>query len=133
MQFEIESRSVTKKKFLSAILPSIAAQLKMNRSTAKILIFFRNDIDHCGLTVGIKGYNLYTIALNSKLNLEQLGSTLAHEMVHVNQMAKGKLVQQKNGSIWCGKFFKESTPYLERPWEIQAYQKQELLFRKCLN
>jgi hypothetical protein len=58
--------------------------------------------------------------------------TLAHELVHVKQMAKGILKSTKNGSqIWAGKKYSKRTKYLDRPWEIEAFSKQELILRRA--
>lgn len=53
--------------------------------------------------------------------------TLAHEMVHVRQFAKGQL----NGSHtkWCGNHFDSSlTSYADLPWEIEASSLERILY-----
>ena len=52
---------------------------------------------------------------------------LAHEMVHVKQIASGKLKTTNRKIVWNGKSYKSSTPYLSRPWEVEAFQKQEII------
>jgi hypothetical protein len=48
-------------------------------------------------------------------------------------MAKGKLKSTKRGAhLWAGKVFSKSTKYLERPWEVEAFSRQELIFRRAL-
>lgn len=63
----------------------------------------------------------------------QLISTVAHEMVHVKQIARGQLRYvtkgKKTRSMWCGKDL-TGAPYYERPWEIEAFGKQEILARR---
>jgi len=59
--------------------------------------------------------------------------TLAHEMVHVRQMAKGILKSVAKGQIWNGKLFTKKTKYLDQPWEQDAFAKQELVFRRAIN
>jgi hypothetical protein len=54
-------------------------------------------------------------------------------MVHVAQMAKGKLKTAKNGSaVWCGKQYSKRTKYLNMPWEVDAFSKQEIIFRRAI-
>jgi hypothetical protein len=53
-------------------------------------------------------------------------------MVHVKQMAKGILKSTKNGAqIWAGKKYSKRIKYLDRPWEIEAFSKQELILRRA--
>lgn len=70
--------------------------------------------------------------IDSKLlrDKEELATVLAHEMVHVKQYAKGQLVQKirKNKPaqfLWLGKACKKS--YYERPWELEAFGRQQIL------
>lgn len=67
------------------------------------------------------------MALDSRLSLSQLLLTLAHEMVHVKQIAKGQYKGRlaRNGRLlacWLGKAVR--TEYLKRPWEIEAFGRQ---------
>ena len=64
-----------------------------------------------------------------------MGITLAHEMVHVRQMAKGTLKSVAKGySTWNGKLYNsKKTKYLDQPWEQDAFAKQELIFRRAIN
>jgi hypothetical protein len=61
-----------------------------------------------------------------------LGVTLAHELTHVAQFAKGQLKPTAKGRLWKGKFYKANHPYLDQPWEIQAFSKQEIVFRRAI-
>jgi hypothetical protein len=48
-------------------------------------------------------------------------------------MAKGTLKTTKNGvQVWAGKRFSKNTAYLSRPWEIEAFSKQELILRRAI-
>jgi hypothetical protein len=73
--------------------------------------------------------------IDSRLSVPRLLVILAHEMVHVKQIAKGqyKGMKSRNGrpiSLWCGK--KVKADYNERPWEIEAYLRQEELLNQLL-
>jgi hypothetical protein len=134
MQYEIVGRSTQKRKFLEAIMPSLVKQLHMESSKASVLISMEADCPHTGLTVPLANANLYMVVLDSRQRPEALGVTLAHEMVHVAQMAKGTLRSAtRGGTTWAGRRYSKNTPYLERPWEIQAFAKQELLLRRALD
>lgn len=73
-----------------------------------------------------------TIVLDSRLPMDQLMITLAHEMIHVKQIAKGRLRSQiidgKPVHFWKGKAMNVS--YYDRPWEHEAWrQERELAYR----
>ena len=66
------------------------------------------------------------------MTIKSIGITLAHEMVHVRQMAKG-ILKIKNGvNYWCGKRYTKRTKYLDQPWEQDAFARQEIVFRKAI-
>ena len=60
-------------------------------------------------------------------------NTLAHEMVHVRQLAKGLMKFLPNQArIWKGKRYSNKTHYLDQPWELDAFARQEIVFRKAI-
>lgn len=133
MQYEVVGRSTKKRKMIELLMPSLIGQLKLKSSKASVLITLQEDCTDAGITVPMPALNMYYVVLNPNASPESLGITLAHEMVHVAQMAKGILKVGKRGSqYWAGKCYLKSTEYLNRPWEIQAFAKQELLFRRAL-
>jgi hypothetical protein len=133
MEFKVEAGKRTKK-FIEALMPSIIQQLKLETSTKVVVIRVANE---CGTNQGATvdlGINLgYMVVIKPTRSLKDLGVTLAHEMVHVKQLAKGQLKHRKTGSyIWSGKRFSKKTEYLSMPWEIEAFSKQELILRRAL-
>ena len=46
--------------------------------------------------------------------------TVFHEMVHIDQYVKCRLVRTRGTAFWNGLEVDASTPYLERPWEVEA-------------
>lgn len=132
MQFEIDTRSKQKKLFLEKLMPSFINQLKLEKNRCSVIVTLQSDCDDDGLTSPLMGLNMYFIVLNSKQNIMNLAVSLGHEMVHVSQMAKGMLKTGSKGTTyWKGKRYSKNVPYLDRPWEIQAFSKQELLFRRA--
>ena len=65
-------------------------------------------------------------------NFIEMGTTLAHEMVHVKQIARGYLKTINGVNYWMGKRVHGRTKYLNKPWEIEAFSKQELIFRRAI-
>ena len=51
----------------------------------------------------------FTVRADSKLRMRRLLETIAHEMVHVKQFAKGEMVDLARADKirWCGKMFEE--------------------------
>lgn len=133
MEIKVEG-SRRNKKFVEAMLPSMLRQLKLENSSKALLIRIADECenDSQGLTLDLsKHTGAYLVVLKPQRNLVELGLTLAHEMVHVKQLAKGILKQKRSGSTWLGKMYGNKTPYLDQPWEIEAFSKQELILRRA--
>lgn len=114
-------------------MPSLLRQLNLQDRPGSILITFQRDCKDAGITMPLPGARMYFVVLNPKTTLEALGMTLAHELVHVAQMTRGTLQGAPRGaSKWAGVVYPASHPYLDRPWEIQAFAKQELLLRRAI-
>jgi hypothetical protein len=72
-----------------------------------------------------------------KQDYERILLTLAHEFVHIKQMAKGELKERFGRNekcvLWKNTKFKsvfESESYWDLPWEIEAHGKEDgLLYR----
>jgi hypothetical protein len=134
MEFLVTARSEKKRKFLDAIMPSMISQLGLKTSRACVVVRVANECEGMGMTVPMDGLGSYVIIISPKLKLKDAGLTLAHEMVHVRQMAKGFLKTAKNGSAtWCGKTYSKKTKYLDMPWEKDAFARQEIIFRKAID
>jgi hypothetical protein len=135
MEYIVKSRSKRTKKFIEHIMPSMIKQLGLTNSRKSVLI----DVCRAGVPDGMEGcaiplpeLDFYVVALKPA-KWHELGVTLAHEMVHVKQMAKGMLRKEGKSDIWRGKKYGKRTKYLDSPWEIEAFSKQEIIFRKAIN
>lgn len=67
------------------------------------------------------GVDVYTMRVGTGRDLQNTLVTVAHEAIHVAQYASGRLNKVAHGWCFCGEFFPEDTPYLERPWELEAF------------
>jgi hypothetical protein len=65
----------------------------------------------------------YFIEVNKDQSFENFCVTICHEMVHVKQYVRKELFSDVI-------FYKTREEYLNLPWEIEAYEKQEILFKK---
>lgn len=131
MQYVVRSRSKRTQRFIDSVLPSMISQLGLTNSRKFLYIdICRLDGDN-GITTPLPGLDSYVIALNPA-KWQQLGITLAHEMVHVRQLAKGILRAEGGNKWWRGKKYSKRTKYMDMPWELDAFAQQEIIFRRAL-
>ena len=131
MQYHIEAGAKTKQ-YIESLLPSMLTQLALTRSRQFLHIIVDRDIEHTGTTVPLPGIDTVLVVLKPNRNWVDLGVTLAHELTHVAQFAKGQLRPTARGKLWKGRLYKANHPYLDQPWEIQAFAKQEIVFRRAI-
>jgi hypothetical protein len=115
-----------------------AKQLNLTRSKYKVFICTDPDLRKengafglCGRT----GEREITISLYSRLSFGKMLYTLAHEMTHVKQFAKGQYRSElaKNGRhkrFWLGK--RVTAKYEKRPWELEAFRMEDVLVDKLM-
>jgi hypothetical protein len=132
MEYQIQSRSKVLKNYVEQLMPGLIKELKLERSRKFVLIEIARNITPgaYGSTTNLPGLDSYVIALKPQ-KWQDLGSTLAHEMVHVKQFAKGHFQIVNGKHYWKGKLVTKRTKYLDQPWEREAFAKQEILFRKA--
>jgi len=131
MEYHIEAGPKTKK-YIEILLPDLLKELGLDHCRKYLMIRVDKDMEHAGTTVPMLGIDTILVVIKPVRDRMMLGITLAHELVHVAQFAKGLLKPTKNGNKWCGKFYPRKTPYLYQPWEVQAFAKQEIVFRRIL-
>jgi hypothetical protein len=66
------------------------------------------------------GMSYFLVEINNKQSLGEIAATIFHELKHVEQTVSKRLDQCK----WDG-VDHSNTPYLDRPWEIEAYGFEE--------
>jgi hypothetical protein len=131
MEYHIEAGAKTRR-YIEAILPSMMTQLGLNRSRRLLMIKVDQNLTELGTTVPMMGIDTFLVVLKPTRNLVNLGITLAHELTHVSQFANGTLQVTPKGKKWKGKFYPTAHPYLDQPWEVQAFARQEIVFRKAI-
>lgn len=133
MEYQVKTRSARIRRFVESIMPSIIDQLGLANSRRYVMIEIGRSagIGNEGITVPLPELDSYVISI--KLDrLADVGVTLAHEMVHVRQLARGLLRLHRGRRYWRGKLVSSRVPYLDTPWERDAFACQELIFRKAL-
>lgn len=103
---------------------SFAKQLGISRLRTNIVIKIHNSV-HCG-TIGTEGLcesiDQRHFIIDVALFTNWL-STLAHEMVHVKQFAKGELDSAL--TQWKSNKYCENIEYWDQPWEKEARRLQQ--------
>lgn len=87
-------------------------------------------------------YRLTTnrLRLNNDLSIKELIIPLVHELIHINQIAEGRLSVYRNGDIfWQGKRYQLKDPkkssyqyYANLPWEIDVKDREKKLLENIL-
>lgn len=140
MEYLVEATNPKVSQFLNSLMPSMVEQLGLTRSRRAVLIKVTDEIDEGmqGATLNIDIADCYLVLIKkpkrlTKASLLDMGTTLAHEMVHVRQLAKGQMKFLPNQNrIWMGKRYSNKTHYLDQPWELDAFARQEIVFRKAI-
>jgi hypothetical protein len=75
-----------------------------------------------------KSIKTYAMGLDSRIKIEDLIETIAHEMVHIKQKVLGQLRYEGRSTYWLGKkVICSRIDYYDQPWEQEAWSKQKLL------
>ena len=72
----------------------------------------------------------FDIEINNQARLRRMLETVAHEMVHAKQFARGELYESARTSKhrWQGKWLSKEPGYWDQPWEIEAHGRECGLF-----
>jgi hypothetical protein len=74
----------------------------------------------------------FEIELHNQMTPEHYCRTLLHELWHVFQHVMGALKDKRGKRYWRG-IDHSQTDYSEQPWEVQAFEMEELLYGKYLD
>lgn len=107
---------------------------KRLRENISLKIKFNKNINYWGLAY-IDDYNdqgkarKFVIEIHPWIGAREIFKTLAHEMVHVRQYAKGHT--NESLSKWKGTPINPDTiDYYHHPWEMEAYSMETCLYTK---
>lgn len=79
------------------------------------------------------------ITLNSKLEINEIIKPLIHELIHLEQISKGKLAKRRDGSyLYEGKIYNIKpnmtyNDYLNLPWENDVLVREKILYKIILD
>jgi len=131
MNIVVHSKSAGKQALVNATAHLYKQELKISNSKYTVEIQFIKGLasneSMKGSVCEIAPKHLLML-LDADLKQERLFETLAHEMVHVKQFAKGQYKAVRTKRFWMGSHVKAK--YYDQPWEIEAMAKEKLLASK---
>jgi hypothetical protein len=138
MEIKTLSYSKNRKEIIQKCAEFFADELNLKNSTYKVFICTDPTLMRERRNNGVAcktGDKEITIAVDSRLPIKKLFYTLAHEMVHAKQFARGQYRSEKarNGKYrkyWCGK--RVIADYVDQPWEIEAFSRESILVERLL-
>jgi len=90
------------------------------------------DYEYEGLPLP-RTFNIEIKRIKTKIHMFLI---LAHEMVHLKQMAKGEMKDRykksKYVTVYRGETYEDDISYWDQPWEIEAYGLEQSLVAKFL-
>ena len=108
MEYHIEAGCKTRR-YIESVMPSMLTQLGLNRSRRLLVVKVDPELEEMGTTIPLTGIDTFLVVLKPTRNWITLGVTM-----------------------WKGRLYKRNYPYLDQPWEIQAFAKQEIVFRRAI-
>ena len=112
------------------LMPRLAPKLRVNISIVKNLAKNQNVYGDCIWEDDEYRPKEFCIRVDGGLRLRSFIQTIAHEMVHVKQYARGELYQGSRIAKhrWQGKWLDKNPDYWDQPWEIEAHGRECGLF-----
>ncbi len=133
MELEIEMRHGHRRQLAEASIKFFIKELGLERSRYCLTVTtdktLRKEENAFGIVFRIGERDLAMI-LDSRMQYKDMVETIAHEMVHVKQIARGTLnTIIKRGRMyqtWKGKRA-DKIAYHRRPWELEAFRREREL------
>lgn len=131
MKFVLDMRKSDRKDMIEGCIIIFSNELKLEKSKSTLFVFSKKKLEiETGAAGMVRPYakGLITMELDSRLSTNKLIQTIAHEMVHVKQIAKGQLSYVGKKLFWKGKqYYPKKMSYYDHPWEIDAWRNEKVL------
>ena len=124
---KLEQEIIYATKFFTKEL--LSRQLYKHISLEIVMMNKIEDLGTCCITYYNDWYKAreFEIQLRKKKSLKSLLMTLAHEIVHVKQFAKGEL--NSDNTKWKGEVIDvDNISYFDLPWEVEASSYEYILY-----
>jgi hypothetical protein len=116
------------------LMPRMALKLSVEFCFVTNLFKREGVFGDCGYYEGDRVPRDFVIRLDAGIDEVNLLKTVAHEMVHVKQIARNELKE-----LICSPYFRfhkdyyhKNTDYFDKPWEIEAHGREEGLVIRWL-
>jgi len=134
MNINFNMRKSVTAAFIENTIRFFEQDLKLGKSTYHLDVYTRRgmakETEARGYVTKVGPKSLIMI-IDSSLDVERLVLTIAHEMVHVKQYARGQIENipgRKQIKYWMGKKVRKN--YFDQPWELEAFGKERILANK---
>ena len=133
----IKGGTKTQKKYTKSMVKFCADMLMPRIHSLEINLRLKNfkEDDSYGYALATDGADAnrpreFDLDINTDARLRRLLETVAHEMVHVKQFARGELYQSSMTAKhrWKGNWQRSEKEYWDLPWEIEAHGRECGLF-----
>lgn len=133
MELEISMRRGYRKFLTETAIRFFIKELGLERSRYSLIVTtdktLHKDEDALGIVFRI-GERDIAMILDSRVPYKDMVETIAHEMVHVKQIARGTLntvfSRGQMFQTWKGKKA-DKIAYHRRPWELEAFRREREL------
>jgi hypothetical protein len=133
MQVQVHMRQGHRRSLAEHSIAYFVRELGLERSRYTLTVVTEKDLQKeesaYGMVLRIDQRDIAMI-LDSRIAYKDMVETIAHEMVHVKQIARGTLdTVIRRGKIhqtWRGKRM-DKLAYHRRPWEIEAFRREREL------
>ena len=131
MDVIVDMRKGDRNDMIEGCITLFIRELKLERNKTKLFVFSKTNFEkETGAAGMVYPYakGIITMDLDSRLGMDKLIHTLAHEMVHVRQIARGQLSYKGKKIFWKGqRVYPKKMSYYDHPWEIDAWRNEKVL------
>ena len=131
MQVVLDMRKSDRKEMIEGCINLFIRELKLEKSKSTLFVFSKKNFEtETGAAGMVYPYakGLITMDLDSRMGMDKLIQTIAHEMVHVKQIVRGQLSYEGKKIFWKGKrYYPKRMSYYDHPWEIDAWRNEKVL------
>jgi hypothetical protein len=134
-------RSPKFKAMLSSAIESYCTRIisKKILKTIHLKVYLKKKLEYpsmqgyCYYVSHEDGIREFEIAIKKNTSLRELLIYIAHECVHVKQLASGELKDGVRKCKWQGQLIEDDKlDYWDLPWEIEAYGREKGLYHRFI-
>jgi len=116
------------------LMPRMAPKLSIEFCFVTNLFKREGVFGDCGYYEGDEVPRDFVIRLDAGIDEIDLLKTVAHEMVHVKQIARNELKELVRSPYFRfhKEYYHKDTDYFDKPWEIEAHGREEGLVVRWL-